>query len=103
MKLARCVVKSNDLVVFEDLKMRNMVKNHCLAKSTSDSGWRLFFQWLEYYGQVFGKIVIAVPPQYTSQECSACHRIVKKHCPKEPTPAPVDWVWIGTKMLVATF
>ena len=77
-KLARCVVKSNDLVVFEDLKVRNMVKNHRLAKSISDAAWRQFFEWLKYYGQVFGKIVIAVPPQYSSQECSSCHRIVKK-------------------------
>ena len=77
-KLARCVVKSNDLVVFEALKVRNMVKNHRLAKSISDAAWRQFFEWLEYYGQVFGKIVIAVPPQYSSQECSSCHQIVKK-------------------------
>jgi putative transposase len=77
-KLARYVVKSNDLVVFEKLTVRSMVKNRRLAKSISDAAWRQFFEWLEYYGQVFGKIVIAVPPQYTSQECSSCHRIVKK-------------------------
>ncbi len=56
----------------------NMVRNHRLAKSISDAAWRQFFEWLKYYGQVFGKIVIAVPPQYSSQECSSCHRIVKK-------------------------
>lgn len=77
-KLARCVVKSSDWVVFEDLKVHNMVKNHRLAKSISDAAWRQFFEWLEYYGQVFRKIVITVPPQYTSSECSSCHRIVKK-------------------------
>lgn len=77
-KLARCVVKSNDLVVFEKLTVRNLLKNRRLAKSISDAAWRQFFEWLEYYGQVFGKIVIAVPPQYTSQECSSCHQIVKK-------------------------
>lgn len=77
-KLARCVVKSSDLVVFEDLKVHNMVKNHRLAKSISDAAWRKFFEWLKYYGQGFGKIVITVPPQYTSSECSSCHRIVKK-------------------------
>ncbi len=77
-KLARCAVKSNDLVVFEDLRVRNMVKNHRFAKSINDAAWRQFFEWLEYYGQVFGKMVIAVPPQYSSQECSSCHQIVKK-------------------------
>ncbi len=77
-KLARCVVKSNDLVVFEKLTVRNLLKNRRVAKSINDAAWRQFFEWLEYYGQVFGKIVIAVPPQYTSQECSSCHQIVKK-------------------------
>jgi transposase len=32
-KLARCVVQSNDLISYEDLRIKNMVKNHCLAKS----------------------------------------------------------------------
>jgi putative transposase len=77
-KLARCVVSSNDVVVFEALRVRNMVKNHRLAKSISDAAWRIFFNWLEYYGQVFGKIVVPVPPQWSSQECSCCGQIVKK-------------------------
>jgi putative transposase len=77
-KLARCVVTSSDVVVFENLLVRNMVKNHKLAKSISDASWRLFFEWLEYYGKVFGKIVVPVAPEYTSQECSACGEIVKK-------------------------
>lgn len=58
--------------------MSNMVKNRRLAKSISDEVWRQFFECLKYYGQVFGKIVIAVPPHFTSSECSSCHRIVKK-------------------------
>ncbi|HCF29343.1 MAG TPA: transposase, partial [Cyanobacteria bacterium UBA11049] len=77
-KLARCVVTSNDVVVFEALRVRNMVKNHHLAQSISDAAWRQFFDWLEYYGQVFGKIVVPVPPQWSSQECSSCGQIVKK-------------------------
>ena len=38
----------------------------------------LFFDWLEYYGKVMGKIVYGVAPQYTSQECPNCKVIVKK-------------------------
>ncbi len=77
-KLARCVVHSNDVVAYEDLKVRNMVKNRKLAKSISDAGWSQFFDWLQYFGACFGKIVIAVSPQYTSQECSQCGKVVKK-------------------------
>ena len=77
-KLARCVIQSNDLVAYEDLKVRNMVRNRKLAKSISDAGWSQFREWLEYFAKVFGKLVIAVPPHYTSQNCSGCGEVVKK-------------------------
>jgi putative transposase len=77
-KLARCVITSNDVVAYEDLRIKNMVKNHCLAKSINDTSWYQFRVWLEYFGKVFSKITIAVPPHYTSQECSSCGVIVKK-------------------------
>ncbi|MBD2606532.1 transposase [Scytonema hofmannii FACHB-248] len=77
-KLARCVITSNDVVVYEDLRVKNIVKNHCLAKSINDAGWYQFRVWLEYFGKVFKRITIAVNPSYTSQECSSCGVIVKK-------------------------
>ena len=77
-KTARCVVRSNDLIAYEDLQVRNMVKNHKLAKSISDASWSMFRQWVEYFGKVFGKVTVAVPPHYTSQNCSTCGTLVKK-------------------------
>ena len=77
-KLARCVITSNDVVVYEDLKISNLLKNHHLAKSISDASWYRFRTWLEYFGRVFGKITIPVNPAYTSQKCSNCGAIVKK-------------------------
>jgi putative transposase len=77
-KLARCVIRSNDLVAYEDLRVKNMVRNHCLAKSISDAGWYQFRVWLEYFGKIFGRATVAVNPAYTSQECSSCGIIVKK-------------------------
>jgi putative transposase len=77
-KLARCVISSNDVVVYEDLRIKNMVKNHCLAKSINDASWYQFRVGLEYFGKVFDKITVAVNSQYTSQECSSCGVIVKK-------------------------
>jgi len=46
--------------------------------STSDVGWYQFRVWLEYFAAKFGKVTVAVPPHYTSQECSNCGRVVKK-------------------------
>lgn len=77
-KLARCVITSNDVVAYEDLRIKNMVRNHCLAKSINDASWYQFRVWIEYFGKVFGRITIAVNPQYTSQECSNCGEVVKK-------------------------
>jgi putative transposase len=88
-KLARCVVTSNDVVVYEDLKIQNMVKNHHLAKSISDASWYQFTQWLDYFGKVWDKAVISVSPHFTSADCSNCGFRVKKSlstrthkCPK---------------------
>lgn len=77
-KLARCVVHSHDVIVYEDLKVSNMVKNHHLAKSISDASWYQFTQWLDYYGKIWDKAVVAVAPNYTSQDCSNCGQRVKK-------------------------
>lgn len=77
-KLARYVITSNDVVAYEDLRIKNMVKNHCLAKSINDASWYQFRNWVEYFGKVFGKITIAVVPNGTSQECSQCGEAVKK-------------------------
>jgi putative transposase len=86
-KLARCVVHFLDVVVYEDLKIQNMVKNHThphpllggeLEGWVSDAGWYQFTQWLDYFGKIWDKTVIAVAPNYTSQDCSNCGHRVKK-------------------------
>ena len=77
-KQARNVVASNDVVVYEDLKVSNLVKNHSLAKSISDASWYQFTQWLDYYGKIWDKAVVAVSPNYTSQDCSNCGHRAKK-------------------------
>lgn len=77
-RLARCVIQSNDFVAYEDLRIRNLVKNHCLAKSINDAGWYQFRKWLEYFGKKMGRVTVAVNPAYTSQICSNCGAVVKK-------------------------
>jgi putative transposase len=77
-KQARNVVISNDIVVYEDLRIANMVKNHNLAKSISDAGWYQYSQWLDYYGKIWDKAVVVINPAYTSQDCFNCGHRVKK-------------------------
>jgi putative transposase len=77
-KLARCVVQSHDLIVYENLRVGNMVKNHCLAKSINDAGWYQFRLFLDYFAKVYGRVTVAVEPAYTSQDCSGCGARVQK-------------------------
>jgi putative transposase len=77
-RLAYSVIQSNDLVAYEDLNVKGMVKNRHLAKSISDAGWSTFRQWLEYFGHKYGKVTIAVPAHNTSQNCSNCGQKVQK-------------------------
>lgn len=72
------LVQSHDLIAYEDLSVKNMVRNRHLAKSISDAGWATFRQWLEYFGLKYGKVTVAVSPHYTSQNCSNCGETVKK-------------------------
>jgi putative transposase len=77
-RLAYSVIQSNDLVAYEDLNVKGLVRNRHLAKSISDAGWSTFRKWLEYFGCKYGKVTVAVPPHYTSQNCANCGKTVKK-------------------------
>jgi len=77
-KTASTLISSHDLIAYEHLKIANLVKNRKLAKSISDASWGRFLSWLSYYGMIHGIPVIAVEPAWTSQDCSACGRRVKK-------------------------
>ncbi|MBE9198119.1 transposase [Nodularia sp. LEGE 06071] len=76
--LARNLCLANAKVVLEDLNVSGLVRNHRLAKSISDASWYNFRQWLEYFGEKFGRQIIAVPPHFTSLECSNCGARVQK-------------------------
>ena len=77
-RVALRLIQSNDLIVCEDLNVKGLVKNRRLSKSISDVAWSKFRQWLEYFGDKYGKLVVAVPPHYTSVNCSACGNKVNK-------------------------
>lgn len=78
-KLTTQLVKDYDVIVIEDLKVKNMQKSHQHAKNIANASWRLFRMMLAYKCQWYGKELIVVSPNYTSQECSHCgHNSGKK-------------------------
>ena len=72
-KLSTNLVKTYDIIVIEDLKSKNMMKNHKLAKAIGNASWYEFRTMLEYKCKWYGKQLIIVSSHYTSQECSNCH------------------------------
>jgi putative transposase len=77
-KTANTLVTSCDLIAYEDLQIHNLVKNHKLAKSIHDAAWGQFLRWVKSYALMHGIAVVAVPPHYTSQDCSGCGERVQK-------------------------
>lgn len=75
--LSKREVENQDFIAAEDLKVRNMLKNHHLAKAIADASWRKFLTMLQYKGVLYGKTVILVPPHNTTQTCSQCGYVMK--------------------------
>ncbi len=77
-KSANTLLRQYDTIYLEDLRVTNMVRNRHLAKSISDAGWGQFRTILEAKAVCAGRQVVAVPPAYTSQECSGCGARIPK-------------------------
>src|SRR5579875_2248728 len=69
---ARRLVNRFGVIAVEKLKVRNMLGNHCLAKSIADASWSQFRSILTSKAESAGREILAVNPAYTSQDCSGC-------------------------------
>ena len=73
-KLSRKLVDENQVIAIESLRIKNMVKNHRLAKSIQDSSWNKFITMLEYKAKWQSNCQVAKIDTFfpSSQICSAC-------------------------------
>lgn len=72
------IIKENDIIVTEELRSSNMLRNSKLAKSISDAGWRTFIGMLQYKAELYGRTMITVDARLTTQTCSECGYVLHK-------------------------
>ncbi len=90
-KLSRKIVNKNQVIAVENLNIKGMVRNHCLAKAISDAGWGMFGTMLKYKAEQVGKLYIEIDRFFpSSKTCNNClHKVSEMpldvrhwNCPK---------------------
>ncbi|KRK39330.1 transposase [Levilactobacillus parabrevis ATCC 53295] len=74
--VSTALIKNHDLVVAEELRSKNMLRNHALAMSIADVGWRTLLGMLSYKADFYGRRFLTVNPRNTTQTCSHCGYIM---------------------------
>ncbi len=78
-KLTTQLIRENQTIVVEDLAVRNMVKNHKLARAISDANWGELVRQLDYKAEWYGRELIKIDRYFpSSKRCSNCGHVVEK-------------------------
>lgn len=77
-KVSRNLIGRADAIVFENLNIHGMMKNHHLAKAISDASWGKLMQYTAFKAEEAGRHVVFIDPRGTSQTCSRCGATVRK-------------------------
>ena len=86
------LINSHDLVVAENLRSSNMLKNHALAMSISDVGWRSFLEKMEYKAIMYGRKFVTVDPKNTTQKCHDCGFVMGTENTEKLTLKDREWI-----------
>ena len=90
-RVSTALIKNHDLVVAEELRSKNMLKNHALALSISDAGWRTFLGMLSYKSKLYDRQFITVSPRNTTQTCHDCGFVMGTDDTKKLTLSDREW------------
>ncbi len=78
-KLTTRLVRENSVIAIEDLAVRNLVKNHKLARSISDAAWGELFRQLEYKCEWYGRTLVEIDRFFpSSKRCNHCGFVIDK-------------------------
>ena len=92
-QISTALIKNHDLVVAEELRSKNMLKNNALALSISDVGWRSFFGMLAYKADLYGRQFITISPRNTTQTCHNCGFVMGTNGTAKLTLADRKWTY----------
>lgn len=89
--LSAALIKNHDLVVAEELRSKNLLKNHALSQAISDVGWCSFLNMLAYKAGLYGKQFKTIDPKYTTQRCHSCGSIMGQNGYKKLKLKDREW------------